>query len=793
MGGFDGPLQAVEQRRVRRKQATEAPIKNGREEEQVAQCLKPRHLAPSRPSGALMAGLTATDASDSDASYSADVDGDDEEDSSVASLPAEFATGPSLHEPHYYRPRSGHQQGAPKPTRLLGDVKAEQGGAAGTSGASTSPSQPMFPPHVLAPNLPESARAPRRHTALQHQVLLPSLAHSLHPSLASAAPTTTTSSGTIDMLPALAAANAPFTRMGTIPHSHIPSNSNYASDTAALTDARYRSPRHGGAGYGTEDDVCYHSATESGFVVAAEQRMGQFSIAIQSATSLPPLAISSFARDFQTAHIESAPMPSENMLPLEQLQTSMDMSEPMQSDNGPVEEVGVTEENFSLPPPKASPESKHGREHAPVMRATAGLVQTYQRVQRNIKERHDLEEAGARSKAAKAPYYFPKIDEVLGGGRYKVVAYLGRGSFGAVVKAEVLDPLFGSSGSSSMSSVASDGEVEDSEGSARNASEAGSSNRMETDSKTPQMVAIKIGRKGTSFLQQGKREVSILERIHGFQATQPTSDLDLFVRALDTFLHEGHMCIVFELLADSLFDLVKYSWEVRPDRPGLSLRMVRKMTHQILCALVTLRNMKIIHSDLKPENIALAQPNRPRLKLLDFGSSCFVADSLLNQFPYIQSRYYRAPEVLLGTGYSCSIDMWSLGCIIAELYLGRPLFVGSSSITQLYCVIEVLGMPMDHVLRNAVHLSRYFHRVGVDANGHAILDPVIKSHRFNHTTIKDIIASKKEQNNPLHMQYFTDLIARMLDWDPVQRINPLEAINHNFILYGPKTSPDGAT
>jgi dual specificity tyrosine-phosphorylation-regulated kinase 2/3/4 len=484
--------------------------------------------------------------------------------------------------------------------------------------------------------------------------------------------------------------------------------------------------------------------------------------------------------------------------------------------------------------PSLASQGPYIRQTAPVMRSTIHLVQTYQAIQQLI-QTADLEEDAARSKSSSAPYYYPKQGEIIGDGRYRVVGYLGRGSFGCVVKALVLSESQQLANRADSSATTPKGGPEDpfsdlhqtvggststgghgsqfpfpplnlpksqpqrpSQRSARStaSSQDGSSSmgdegsEMDEDEELEQYVAIKISRKGASFLQQGKREVSMLERIHNYQSKQENHDLDLFVRALDTFFLDGHLCIVLELLADSLFDLVKYSWDVRPERPGLSLRMVRKMTHQLLCALITLRNMKIIHCDLKPENIALTQPNKPRLKVLDFGSSCSLSDSYLNQFPYIQSRYYRAPEILLGTGYSCSIDMWSLGCVVAELYLGRPLFEGSNSVEQIYCIIDILGMPSDNVLRNAVYLSKFFQKVGVDEQGRSILGPVRKTNLLPKTTIKELVESKNESNTPLHLKYFTDLLVRMLKWDPQQRITPLEAVNHNFILYGPKSNGD---
>jgi dual specificity protein kinase YAK1 len=106
---------------------------------------------------------------------------------------------------------------------------------------------------------------------------------------------------------------------------------------------------------------------------------------------------------------------------------------------------------------------------------------------------------------------------------------------------------------------------------------------------------------------------------------------------------------------------------------------------QILDALIVLRDASIIHCDLKPENILLAPPAASggalgQLKLIDFGSACFESRTV---YSYIQSRFYRSPEVLLGLSYSASIDMWSFGCVAAELFLGLPLFPGEAGMQGL--------------------------------------------------------------------------------------------------------------
>ena len=102
---------------------------------------------------------------------------------------------------------------------------------------------------------------------------------------------------------------------------------------------------------------------------------------------------------------------------------------------------------------------------------------------------------------------------------------------------------------------------------------------------------------------------------------------------------------------------------------GISLDLIRKISIQLFQTLSFLYKHKIIHCDLKPENILLKNINKSGIKLIDMGSSCFANSRC---FSYIQSRYYRSPEILFGYDYGLEIDIWSMGCILAELYLGLP-------------------------------------------------------------------------------------------------------------------------
>ena len=146
------------------------------------------------------------------------------------------------------------------------------------------------------------------------------------------------------------------------------------------------------------------------------------------------------------------------------------------------------------------------------------------------------------------------------------------------------------------------------------------------------------------------------------------------VRLVQKFNYRNHQCLVFEMLSYNLYELLKNTKFF-----GISLNLIRKFSKQILRALVFLArpDVDIIHCDLKPENILLRHPRRSAIKLIDFGSSCLTTE---RKYSYIQSRFYRSPEILLGLPYDLQIDMWSLGCLLVEMHTGEPLFGGSCQV-----------------------------------------------------------------------------------------------------------------
>lgn len=284
------------------------------------------------------------------------------------------------------------------------------------------------------------------------------------------------------------------------------------------------------------------------------------------------------------------------------------------------------------------------------------------------------------------------------------------------------------------------------------------------DHKTGVLVAVKIIRNKKRFHQQALVEVNILQKLREWDPQNKHS----MVNFTHSFYFRGHLCISTELLDMNLYEFIK-SNAFR----GFSLKLIRRFTKQMLSSLNLLKQHKVIHCDLKPENILLRHPMHSEIKVIDFGSSCFENEKV---YTYIQSRFYRSPEVILGMTYGLPIDMWSLGCILAELYTGVPIFPGENEQEQLACIMEVFGPPEKHLIEKSTRKKLFF-----DSMGKPRLTVSSKGRRRRPSS-KTLQQALKCDDEP-----FLDFLARCLRWDPDRRLKPEEAIRHEFIT-GQKTS-----
>lgn len=203
------------------------------------------------------------------------------------------------------------------------------------------------------------------------------------------------------------------------------------------------------------------------------------------------------------------------------------------------------------------------------------------------------------------------------------------------------------------------------------------------------------------------------------------------------------------------------------DFKGFSIKLIRRFTKQLLNSLVLLKSHKVIHCDLKPENILLAHPAHSEIKVIDFGSSCLENEKV---YTYIQSRFYRSPEVILGMTYGMPIDMWSLGCILAELLTGYPIFPGENEQEQLACIMEVFGPPDKHLIEKSTRKKLFFDSLG---KPRLTISSKGKRRRPSSRTLQQTLKCDDEA--------FLDFVGRCLRWDPDRRLKPDEAISHDFI------------
>jgi dual specificity protein kinase YAK1 len=337
-------------------------------------------------------------------------------------------------------------------------------------------------------------------------------------------------------------------------------------------------------------------------------------------------------------------------------------------------------------------------------------------------------------------------------------------------------------------------------------------------------VAIKIIKNREAYTAAGYSELAILSKLNSI--VDP-ADSNHFCRLIDSFEFCKHLCLVFHFYSINLYELIKQN-----QFQGFQYNLIRKFSKQLLESLICLAQNNIIHSDLKPENILLENPNLPNLRLIDFGSSSYINQSI---YTYIQSRFYRSPEILLGISpYNCAIDMWSFGCIVAEMYCGLPLFPGQNQHNQLDRIIQIVGKLPVHMIQRGKNSSKFYNHGVVDNSyhfksisewcGENNLPAYTHKTYFKGNSLQEVIHFATKKNNQLSAasrskasnpstnnsnnspennaengssssntssardyvspgeeECLLDFVQGLLCLDPVKRWIPQDAINHPFI------------
>ncbi|KAM9332797.1 dual specificity protein kinase CLK1-like [Pholidichthys leucotaenia] len=297
------------------------------------------------------------------------------------------------------------------------------------------------------------------------------------------------------------------------------------------------------------------------------------------------------------------------------------------------------------------------------------------------------------------------------------------------------------------------------------------------DREKNQHVAVKIIRNIKCFHDVAKSEIAVLEEIIRLD------DDNTFacVRMLDWFHHKGHTCIVFELLGLSTFEFLRQN-----DFLPFTVEQIRHMAFQIFKAVCFLHRNKLTHTDLKPENIVFVcsdcnykynkktkcvekKPRSLDVKVVDFGTATFDHE---RHESLVSTRHYRAPEVILELGWNQSCDVWSLGCVLVEFYLGRTLFPTHDSKEHLAMMEKVLGPIPSHLL-NQSRKQRSVHnkRLNWDEQSSSDEDSITIHCR----PLKQYMKTKSEEEEQLF-----ELLGCMLEYDVCRRISLEEALWHPF-------------
>ena len=165
------------------------------------------------------------------------------------------------------------------------------------------------------------------------------------------------------------------------------------------------------------------------------------------------------------------------------------------------------------------------------------------------------------------------------------------------------------------------------------------------DHKRSEEVAIKIIKSKAKYREAGNFESILLDQIR----EQDISDNSFIVKKYKSFEFREHLCIVFELLHCTLSEFLSQN-----AHKGVENTVIKRIATQLLQGLKFLHNLNYIHCDLKPENIMMKFPNKSKIKIIDLGSACY---NYVRSIPkYIQTRFYRAPEIILGIDYGIAID-----------------------------------------------------------------------------------------------------------------------------------------
>jgi dual specificity tyrosine-phosphorylation-regulated kinase 2/3/4 len=267
-------------------------------------------------------------------------------------------------------------------------------------------------------------------------------------------------------------------------------------------------------------------------------------------------------------------------------------------------------------------------------------------------------------------------------------------------------------------------------------------------------VAIKLLRDRPKVHSQIAFEVELMIQLQ----KRDGEDDHHIIRYIEHFTFRGFFCIVMELCSLDVYTVLKNQRFV-----GFPMTTVQMVARETADALAFIHSRGIMHCDIKPENILFTTKAKDHIKVIDYGCSCFVGKTI---FTYIQSRYYRAPEVVLGMDYGKEIDIWSLACVICEMVSGYPLFCADDEAELVELIVQMRGLPPLEFVKQAPRGNLYF-----DAAGKYKLKPGPRPKAVGSlaeaTRVRDSV--------------FLDFLDKCLRWAPSDRMTAAQMLEHPWV------------
>ncbi|KAG7384428.1 Serine/threonine-protein kinase PRP4 [Phytophthora pseudosyringae] len=345
-------------------------------------------------------------------------------------------------------------------------------------------------------------------------------------------------------------------------------------------------------------------------------------------------------------------------------------------------------------------------------------------------------------------YYSTTIGEMLNG-NYRVLGAVGKGVFSTVLRCQCITPLKIASGNSL------------------------------------DVVAVKLIRNNDVMRDAAQTELKLLHEL----GERDLRDKKHCIRLLDSFTHRNHVAMVFEPMQMNVREAMKKFG----GKGGISIQAVHVFSKHLLVALNHLESCGVIHADIKPDNMLLDE-KQTTIKLCDFGSAFKADNGKQDPTPYLVSRFYRAPEIVLGLAYDKAVDMWSVGCCLYEMFTGKVMFPGSTNNEMLKFFMELKGKIPNKLIKK--HRQAYIDQFEMEP--HFTEDLKFCSRESDRVTGKPILrlmdtiktksdlagslmAAKSATDDRKQVLELRGLLDRMFTLDPSKRISVRDALAHPFV------------